>query len=127
MVRCCSVLLCLLTLLGCVSTGSVGIITKSGANPAEVLGTPRPYKEVGQASARACRYFALAIVPWGDSALSTAVDEALQVSGADALLNATVSSSLYGFIPYYNVFAFTCSAVKGTAIRFEALPQQVAP
>jgi hypothetical protein len=55
------------------------------------------------------------------------VDEALQASSADALLNATVSSSLYGFIPYYNLFAFTCSAVKGTAIRFEAPPQQVAP
>jgi hypothetical protein len=53
-IQSCAVLLFLLILPGCVSTGSVGIITKSGANPAELLGAPRPPKEVGQASARAC-------------------------------------------------------------------------
>jgi hypothetical protein len=58
--------------------------------------------------------------------MSTAVDEALEKSGGDALLNATVSSSLFGFIPYYNLFAFTCTSVKGTAIRFTA-PQPTPP
>jgi len=117
----------LLTLAGCVSTGSVGIITKSSANPSEILSVAHPYREIGPAYAHACRYFALAIIPFGDSALSTAVDEALKTSGGDALLNASVSSSLYGFIPYYNVFAFTCSSVKGTVIRFEPPPQEAAP
>jgi hypothetical protein len=55
------------------------------------------------------------------------VDEALRTSNADALLNASVSSSLYGFVPYYNVFAFTCTTVEGTAIRFELPTQQAAP
>ena len=127
MARLCAVLLSLLVLIGCVSTGTVGIITKSGANPSKLLSAPHPYKEVGPASAHACRYFALAIVPFGNSALSTAVDEALRVSNADALLNASVSSSLYGFVPYYNVFAFTCTTVEGTAIRFELPTQQAAP
>ena len=120
-------LLGLVALMACVSTGTVGIITKSSASPLELLAAARPYKELGPASASACRYFALALIPFGDSAISTAVDESLRVSGGDALLNASVSSSLYGFIPYYNIFAFTCSSVKGTAIRFEAPSQQTAP
>jgi len=35
------------------------------------------------------------------------------------LLNVSVSSSLYGFIPIYNVFSYTCTNVKGIAIKFE--------
>ena len=127
MARFCTVFLSLLVLIGCVSTGTVGIITKSGAHPSDLLSAPHPYKEVGPASARACRYFALAIVPFGNSTLSTAVDEALRTSNADALLNASISSSLYGFFPYYNVFAFTCTSVEGTAIRFEPPTQQAGP
>src|SRR5208283_4561269 len=37
----------LLTLAGCVSTGSVGIITKSSANPSEILSVAHPYREIG--------------------------------------------------------------------------------
>jgi hypothetical protein len=60
----------------------------------------------------------IALVPFGDSTVSTAVDRALAASGGDALLNVNVSSSLYGFVPIYNVLSFTCTEVKGTAIQF---------
>ena len=113
-------LLCVgLSASACVSTGQIGIITRSDANPAELITEARPYRSLGPVRARACRYFALAIVPWGDNAMSTAVDEALDKSGGDALLNVTVSSSLFGFIPYYNIFSYTCTSLNGTAIRFE--------
>jgi len=57
------------------------------------------------------------------------VDEALTAVDADALINVVVSSSLFGFIPYYNLYAFTCTSVKGTAIRFvvDANPDAVIP
>jgi hypothetical protein len=97
-------------------------MTRSGADPADLLVRAHPYKAIGPARARACRFFALAVVPWGDNAMSTAVDKALDASGGDALLNATVSSSLFGFIPYYNIFSYTCTSVNGTAIRFETPP-----
>ncbi len=119
MLRSSAALLGLLSLSGCVSTGSVGILTKSGANPGELITGAHPYEELGPTGGRACRFFALSLIPWGDSALSTAVDEALTESGGDALLDSIVSSSLFGFIPYYNVFAFTCTSVRGMAIRFE--------
>ena len=105
----------------------VGVITRSSADPADLITGAHPYKLVGPAHARACRFFLLSIIPWGDNAMSTAVDEALDKSGGDALLNATVSSSLFGFIPYYNLFAFTCTSVNATAIRFEAPPPQPPP
>jgi len=120
MCRVCTVTIALLSLTACVSTGGLGVVTKSGASPAELVTGAHPYEEVGPASGRACRYFVLAVVPFGDSALSTAINDALEGAGGDALLNATVSSSLFGFIPYYNVFAFACSSVSGTAIRFTA-------
>jgi hypothetical protein len=31
----------------------------------------------------------------------------------------SVETSLYGFIPIYNVYSFTCTTVKGIAIKFE--------
>ena len=92
---------------GCTSVGSLGIVTKSLGDPASLLNSGRPYEELGVAHGQACRYFVLAILPFGDSTLSTAVDNALAEKGGDALLNVTVSSSLYGFIPIYNVFSFT--------------------
>jgi hypothetical protein len=116
--RACAATLVLLSLTACVSTGRVGVVTRSGASPARLVTGAHPYEEVGPASARACRYFILAVVPFGDSTLSTAINDALENTGGDALLNATVSSSLFGFIPYYNVLAFACSSISGTAIRF---------
>lgn len=109
--------------------GQVGILAKSGANPAELITRANPYEEVGQTSGQACRHFVVNLIPFGDSAVSSAVDEALTAVGGDALLNVAVSSSLFGFIPYYNVYAFSCSSVSGTAIRFvvDANPEVMTP
>jgi hypothetical protein len=114
----------LLVLTGCVSTGGVGMVAKSGANPSELLVRRHRIQELGPAQGRACRFFVVAIVPFGDSAFSTAVEQALAASGGDALLNVTTSTSLYGFVPIYNVLSFTCTAVRGTAIKIEPLPDE---
>ena len=112
-------LMAAISLTGCVSVGSLGVITKSSVDPASVLGKSRSFKELGPAEGQACRYFALAVIPWGNSDIQTAVDRALQPSEGDALVNVTTSTSLYGFVPIYNVFSFTCTSVKGTAVKLE--------
>jgi hypothetical protein len=109
----------LIMLAGCTSVGTLGMVTKSTADPSALLKTPRPYKELGAVEGEACRFFLLAVAPWGDATFSTAVDQALGRVGGDALLNVTVSNSLYGFIPIYNFFTYTCTNVRGIAIRFE--------
>ena len=103
---------------GCSSTGRLGIVTKSSADPAELLKSSQGYEDLGQVEGQACRYFLLAIIPWGKSDIEKAVDNALKGTGGDALINVSAESSLYGFIPIYNVFSFTCTTVKGTAIKF---------
>ena len=103
----------------CTSVGSLGIVTKPNADAANLLKSGKNFQELGPVEGNACRHFILAIIPFGDSAFSTAVDEALAQKGGDALLNVTVSSSLYGFIPIYNVYSFTCTSVKGVAIKFQ--------
>jgi len=108
-----------LSVSSCVSTGNLGLVTKSGTNPGALLSEPHAYTDLGPARGNACRFFLIAVVPWGDSTLSAAVEQALAKSGGDALLNVTTSSSLYGFVPIYNVLSFTCTDVKGTAIRLE--------
>ena len=112
-------LLGLLALASCTSVGSLGVITKSSVDPASVIGKSRTFKDLGPAEGRACRYFALAVIPWGNSDIQTAVDRALQPSEGDALVNVTTATSLYGFVPIYNVFSFTCTTVKGTAVKLE--------
>ncbi len=109
----------MLLIASCTSTGNLGMVSKSTANPGSLLTSPQAYKEIGPAKGKACRYFLLGIIPWGDSTLKTAVDKALAESGGDALINLSVSSSLYGFVPIYNVFCFTCTNVEGIAIQFE--------
>ena len=111
-------LLLALSVTGCTSVGTIGIVTKSTGDPGAMLRNAQPYKELGPVQGDACRYFLLAIVPWGDATLSTAVDSALAKVDGDALINVTVSNSLYGFIPLYNVFSYTCTDVKGIAIKF---------
>ena len=111
--------LALLSIAGCVSVGSLGLITKSSVDPAQVLKTAHSVKDLGPAEGQACRFFIIAVVPWGNSDVQTAVDKALTPSGGDALVNVTTSTSLYGFIPVYNVLSFTCTTVKGTAIKLD--------
>jgi hypothetical protein len=106
-------------LYGCASVGTLGIVTKSAGDPGAMLRNQQSYKELGPVEGKACRFFALAVIPWGDATLSTAVDGALAKVNGDALINVTVSNSLYGFVPIYNIFAFTCTEVKGIAISFE--------
>ena len=66
---------------------------RSAARPGEEA------HEIGPAKGTACRYFLLAIVPWGDPTAAQALQKALDATGGDALLNVTVYSSLYTFIP----------------------------
>ena len=115
------ILLSAMTLLlaACSSTGNLGMVTKSVAEPGSLLTSSHPYKVIGPTKGKACRYFLLGIIPWGDSTLKTAMDKALAETGGDALINLSVSSSLYGFVPIYNVFCFTCTTVEGIAIKFE--------
>ncbi|MCA9468013.1 MAG: hypothetical protein KC643_21575 [Nitrospira sp.] len=104
---------------GCSTAGRLGIVTKSSADPSSLLKNSQGYEELGPTEGKACRYFLLAIIPWGNSDFEKAVNIALEKTGGDALLNVTAESSLYGFIPIYNVFSFTCTTVKGTAIKFK--------
>ena len=106
-------------LAGCSSSGTLGIVTKSSADPASLLRSGRAFKELGPVQAEVCRHFVLAIIPWGASDFGRAVDKALVERGGDALLNVTVETSLYGFIPIYNVYSFTCTTVQGIAVKFE--------
>ncbi len=108
-----------LLLHGCASVGSVGMITKSKADPLAFVKNHQTIKELGPAQGEACRYFLLSVLPWGKSDIQVAVDKALAQNGGDALVNVAVSSGLYGFIPIYNIFSYTCTTVKGTAIKFE--------
>ena len=109
----------LLALAGCVSVGSLGVITKSSVDPASLFKTAHTVKDLGPAEGQACRYFVIAVVPFGNSDVQTAVDKALAPTGGDALVNVTTSTSLYGFIPVYNVLSFTCTTVKGTSVKLE--------
>lgn len=104
---------------GCTSMGSLGMITKSSMDPTSLVAKPHTVKDLGPAEGRACRYFALAVIPWGNSDIETAVDKALRPTEGDALVNVSTTTSLYGFVPIYSVFSFTCTTVKGTAVKFE--------
>jgi len=112
-------LLTCIMLVGCSTTGNLGIVAKSSADPASLLKNSQGYEDLGPAEGQACRHFILAIIPFGQSDMTKAVDKALAATGGDALLNVSAESSLYGFIPIYNVYTFTCTTVKGTAIKFK--------
>ena len=110
-------LLCLLLLLaGCWSSGSLSLVARDTVDPGSIL-KGRAYQVIGPAEGRACRFFLLGLIPFGDSTFATAVEEALDETGGDALVNVTTTSSLYGFFPIYNVLGFTCTSVKGFAVR----------
>jgi hypothetical protein len=104
---------------GCTSVGNLGIVTKPSANNAERLKNGVQFEELGQVEGSACRHFIIAVIPFGNSSFSKAVENALEERGGDALINVTVSSSLYGFIPIYNIYSFTCTTVQGVAVKFK--------
>ena len=107
-----------IVLAGCSSTGTLGIVTKSSANPSALLSSDKGFEELGYVEGQACRHFLLNLFPWGNSDIGEAVNNALADAGGDALLNVSTVTSLYGFVPIYNVYSFTCTTVKGTAIKF---------
>lgn len=102
--------------------GSLGLIAKSSVDPVAFLKTGHSVKDLGPAEGQACRFFILAVIPWGNSDIQAAVDKALAKTGGDALVNVSTSTSLYGFVPIYNVLSFTCTTVKGTAVKFDGAP-----
>ncbi len=102
---------------GCSSTTSHGLLTGPLADPASVIHRAHDYEDLGAVEARACRFVLLSLVPIGGSALGQAMKKALGDTGGDAILNASVTTSLYSFVPIYNVLAFTCTTVQGVAIR----------
>lgn len=105
-------------LAGCTSIGTLGLVTKSEINPAQILDSGRPFKDLGPAEGSACKYIFLSVIPWGRSDLELAVERALKKSSGDALVNVSVASSLYSFLPIYNILSVSCTAVKGGAIKF---------
>ncbi len=109
----------LATFPSCTSMGTLGIITKSEADPVSIFRHGRSFKEIGPTEGSACKYMILSIVPWGKSDLQTAVDRALKKSGGDALINVSVANSLYSFLPVYSILSVSCTAVKGIAVGFE--------
>jgi len=103
---------------GCSSMGTLGLVTKTGVDPVSILKNGQPYTEVGPVKGTSCRFFLLAVVPWGNGTMSDAVEDALKESGGDAIINVSVQNSQYGFIPIYNIFTWECTDVMGTAIKF---------
>jgi hypothetical protein len=110
-------LVTILFMISCSSTGNLGMVTKSQVNPSSLLSSSKSFKEIGLVKGQACRFFLLGVAPWGDSTFSQAIDNALE-NGGDALINISVTSSLYGFVPIYNIFCYTCTDVEGIAIKF---------
>jgi hypothetical protein len=120
-------LLLALSLVACSTTSNIGLMTRPTSEPLGLLSGNTTYKEVGFVTGQACRYFLIALIPWGDSTPAAAMDEALALSGGDALINVSVTTSLYGFVPIYNVFSFSCTTVHGVAVSFETEPLRSEP
>jgi hypothetical protein len=111
--------LTLVLLAGCTSVGNLGIVTRPLSDNAERLKKGVAFEELGPVEGSACRHFVIAVIPFDNSSFSKAVENALAERGGDALINVTVSSSLYGFVPIYNVYTFTCTTVQGVAVKFK--------
>jgi len=109
--------------VGCASTSNHAILAASTSRASELLEDSVSFRELGAVSGRSCRFFVLAIIPFGNSTPGAAIDKALEGTDADAILNASVTSSLYGFVPIYNILSFTCTTVQGVAVRFDGKQQ----
>ena len=96
---------------GCSSTGNMGMVIKSQANPGSLLTSSYSFKEIGLVKGRACRFFLLGVVPWGDSTVTQAIDNAL-ANGGDALINISVTNSLYDSFQF-----ITSSATPAQMLR----------
>jgi hypothetical protein len=120
------VLILLMLGSGCSSQGRVGILSRGfslEADAGALLQNGRAFDELGAVQGQACRHLILLAIPWGGGSfgwgtatISYALDAALNIKGGDALLNVRVTTSLYNFL----IYAFTCTTVEGTAIRFHS-------
>lgn len=109
-----------LVIAGCSSTGNLGIATQSMVDPGSLITAAGQYRTLGPANGKACRYMILGIIPAGDSTVTKAIGNALEQTGGDALVNVSVTSNLYSFVPIYNVFCMTCTSVQGIAIKLDS-------
>jgi hypothetical protein len=103
--------------LACASTTNHGLMTREMADAGDLIETAHSYEELGPTRGRSCRFFLLNLIPWGNSTTGAAMDKALASSGGNAVINASVTTSLYGFVPIYNVLSYTCTTVRGVAIE----------
>ena len=70
------------TVVGCTSVGHLVIVTRASANNADRLKSGVEFEELGPAEGSACRHFLVAVIPFGDSTFSSAVEDALAQRGA---------------------------------------------
>jgi len=113
-------------LSACTSTGSLGLISNSETETDLGPHDSHRFHRVGtEIKGTACRHFILGIIPWGDSDVETALRHALNAHPslkADGLVHVTTQTSLYGFLPLYDIYTLTCTTVKGIPIRFDHSP-----
>jgi hypothetical protein len=120
------VLVLILGVAGCTSTGSIGLLSSSETEADLGPHDSHKFHRVGsQIEGTACRHFILGLIPWGNSDVETAMKDAFKRNPglqADGLVHVTTSTSLYGFFPIYNAYTLTCTTVRGIPIRFEHIP-----
>lgn len=110
-----------IVLAGCSSTQRIGMLSLPTESSRDIITEARTFTELGPVEGRSCRYFLLALVPWGNSTPGRALEKALSPVNGDAIIDASVATSLFGFIPVYNIFSYTCTTVSGIAIRYDEI------
>lgn len=107
----------------CTSTGTIGLIASVESEVNRGVHEPHTFHTVGpEVNGTACRHFILGIFPWGDSDIESAMRDALMKNPsmhADGLINVSTSTSLYNFLPIYNVYTLTCTTIQGVPIKYD--------
>ena len=94
-------------------------MTRASADPASLLRSGRGFTERGPVEGKVCRHVVLAVIPWGQADFTRAVDQGLDRKRWGCSSECDGQTSLYGFVPIYNVYSFTCTTVQGIAVKFE--------
>ena len=105
--------------MACSTTATHGILTSPMADAMEVIEQEHSYFVIGPVEGRRCRYIFANVIPWGDSTPRAAMEVALEGTAGNALVNVSVTTSLYSFVPMLNVLALTCTTVDGIAVRID--------
>src|SRR5688500_10941324 len=108
MTRLVPILLATLSLSGCTSVGHLAMVAKSRADMDKLVANGSSHKIVGIVNGVACRQFLFALLPLGDAGIQQATDNALKKVDGDALLDVTITTSLYTYIPVFNIYSHTC-------------------